>query len=67
MPAPRLSSWISTSPTGVPFNLKGGDVDGVGHFKAKNNTGEIIYRMLTSDCTDLDCKGSYAGGPAVAD
>ena len=50
-----------------PFNLKGGDVDGVGHFKAKNNTGAIIYRMLTSDCTDLDCKGSYAGGPAVAD
>ena len=50
-----------------PFNLKGGDADGVGHFKAKNNTGAIIYQMLTSDCTDLDCKGAYAGGPAVAE
>ena len=50
-----------------PFVLKGGDVDGVGHFKAKNNTGEIIYQMLNSDCTDLACKGSYAGGPVVAD
>ncbi|HEX3203672.1 MAG TPA: hypothetical protein VHQ67_02895 [Nitrospiraceae bacterium] len=50
-----------------PFVLKGGDTDGVGHFKAKNNTGEIIYRMLNSDCTELECKGTYTGGPVVAE
>jgi pimeloyl-ACP methyl ester carboxylesterase len=50
-----------------PFVQMGGDVDGVGHFKAKNNTGEIIYQMLNSDCTGLDCKGSYEGGPVAAD
>jgi len=51
----------------TPFALMGGDVDGVGHFKAKNNSGAILYQMLNSDCTDLECKGTYAGGPAVAD
>jgi pimeloyl-ACP methyl ester carboxylesterase len=50
-----------------PFVLMGGDTDGIGHFKAKNNTGEIIYQMLNSDCTDLDCKGTYTGGPVVAE
>jgi hypothetical protein len=42
------------------------DVDGVGHFKAKNNTGAIDVAMLTSDCAGLDCRGSYAGGPVTA-
>ncbi len=50
-----------------PFVQMGGDADGVGHFKAKNNAGEIIYHMLNSDCTDLDCKGAYTGGPVVAE
>ncbi|MDD5577669.1 MAG: hypothetical protein PHY16_00145 [Methylobacter sp.] len=50
-----------------PFVQMGGDADGIGHFKAKNNSGEIIYQMLNSDCTGLDCKGSYAGGPVIAD
>lgn len=50
-----------------PFVALGGDVDGIGHFKAKNYTGEIVYTMLNTDCTDLQCKGSYNGGPVLAD
>lgn len=49
-----------------PWNLLGGDTDGVGHFKARNNTGEIIYTMLTTDCKDLGCKGPYKSGPVKA-
>ena len=51
---------------GSLFAARGGDVDGVGHFKAKNNTGAIDVAMLTSDCAGLDCRGSYAGGPVTA-
>ena len=51
---------------GSLFTARGGDLDGVGHFKAKNNTGAITYRMLSSDCSGLACRGSYAGGPVVA-
>ena len=50
-----------------PFVVKGGDADGVGHFKAKNNSGEIIYKMLNSDCEGILCKGSYTGGPVVSE
>jgi pimeloyl-ACP methyl ester carboxylesterase len=55
----RFNDWS-------PFAAKGGDSDGVGHFKAKINTGEIIYRMLSSDCVGDDCKGAYRGGPVQA-
>ncbi len=51
---------------GSLFASRGGDVDGVGHFKARNNTGAIDVAMLTSDCAGLDCRGSYAGGPVTA-
>jgi len=51
---------------GSLFTVRGGDVDGVGHFKAKNNTGAIVYQMLDSDCADLTCRGSYSGGPVTA-
>ncbi len=50
----------------VNMNILGGDTDGIGHFKAKNNTGGIIYTMLTTDCKGLQCKGPYAGGPVKA-
>ncbi len=42
-----------------PFNLGGGDIDGVGHFRAKNNTGEIQVEMLTSSCSGTSCCGGY--------
>ncbi len=50
-----------------PFVVRGGDADGIGHFKAKINTGKIIYEMLNSDCTGSDCRGTYTGGPVMVD
>jgi len=44
-----------------PYNLSGGDLDGVGHFRAKNNTGAVQLRMLTTSCTGASCCGGYAG------
>jgi len=49
-----------------PTALSGGDADGVGHFKVRNNTGQIIYEMLHTDCTGILCRGSYTGGPVKA-
>jgi hypothetical protein len=43
------------------YNLGGGDSDGVGHFRSKNNTGEIQWQMLNSTCTGIGCKGTYTG------
>lgn len=48
---------------GYPTNVGGGDTDGVGHFKAKNNTGAIIYRMIGSSCTGTGCASLYSYGP----
>lgn len=33
----------------------GGDEDGVGHFRARNNSGPILVHMLNSECTGEDC------------
>lgn len=52
---------------GSPGNIMGGDTDGVGHFKVRNNSGEILYAILNSDCNGLACKGSYLGGPVKLD
>jgi pimeloyl-ACP methyl ester carboxylesterase len=51
---------------GSLFATRGGDVDGVGHYKTKNNTGAISYQMLNSECADIACQGTYAGGPVTA-
>jgi pimeloyl-ACP methyl ester carboxylesterase len=48
---------------GSPWNQMGGDTDGVGHFKAKNNSGEVLYAIIHTNCKGLACKGGYAGGP----
>jgi pimeloyl-ACP methyl ester carboxylesterase len=71
----QLNIGIGTTAQKVAFDFKnwspnsrlGGDIDGVGHFKAKNNAGQIIFRMLNSDCAGLDCKDSYTGSPVIAD
>lgn len=42
-----------------PFNLGGGDADGVGHIRAKNNTGVIQVNMLTTGCTGVACCAGY--------
>lgn len=44
-----------------PFNLSGGDLDGVGHFRSKNNTGLIQLNMLTTACTGTGCCSGYGG------
>lgn len=44
------------------FNLLGGDADGVGHYRAKNNTGRILLNMLTTSCTGTGCCSGY-GAP----
>ncbi|RJG02572.1 lipase [Noviherbaspirillum sedimenti] len=47
-----------------PFNRMGGDAsNGIGHFRAKDNAGSIIYRMLQTDCRGLACAWDYNYGP----
>lgn len=41
------------------YNLAGGDADGVGHFRAKNNTGKIVLNMLTTNCSGIGCCSGY--------
>ena len=41
------------------YNTGGGDLDGVGHFRTKNNTGAIQVHMLTTECEGTTCCGSY--------
>lgn len=48
---------------GMPTNLGGGDTDGVGHFRARNNTGRILYNMLSTSCTGTGCATGYSYGP----
>jgi pimeloyl-ACP methyl ester carboxylesterase len=47
-----LSDWTY-------YNLAGGDADGVGHFRSKNNTGRIQYNMLNTSCTGTGCCSGY--------
>lgn len=51
--------------TGTAFTIAAGDLDGIGHFKARNNTGQILVEMLTSECTGLQCRGDYDAGPVT--
>lgn len=45
------------------FNPMGGDSDGVGHFHAKWNTGQIIRRMLIFACSGTAGAAGYTYGP----
>lgn len=52
---------------GSPYQTGGGDLsNGVGHVRARANTGKIIHRMLSTTCTS-GCASGYVGvyGPAV--
>lgn len=47
-----------------PFNRMGGDAsNGIGHFRARDNAGTLIYRMLQTDCRGLACAEDYHYGP----
>jgi pimeloyl-ACP methyl ester carboxylesterase len=52
---------------GSPWNLMGGDSNGVGHYKARINTGAIQYQMLNSDCTNDACSVMGYSGPVKVD
>jgi pimeloyl-ACP methyl ester carboxylesterase len=41
------------------YNTGGGDSNGVGHFRAKNNTGVIQRNMITGSCTGTGCCSGY--------
>lgn len=41
------------------YNTGGGDADGVGHFRSKNNTGVIQRNMITGACTGTGCCSGY--------
>jgi pimeloyl-ACP methyl ester carboxylesterase len=41
------------------YNLGGGDADGVGHFRAKNNTGIIQVNIIKTNCVGTDCCANY--------
>ncbi|MEM6793287.1 MAG: lipase [Acidobacteriota bacterium] len=41
------------------LNLLGGDADGVGHYRAKNETGVIQVNMLRTSCTGTGCCAGY--------
>lgn len=43
---------------GMPYNAHGGDLDGVGHLRARANAGAIIVKMLTTTCT-TGCDSGY--------
>lgn len=43
-----------------PYNLSGGDLDGVGHFRSKNDTGAVQVNMLTTSCTGTACCTGYS-------
>lgn len=48
---------------GLPWNVAGGDRDGVGHFHARSNTGRIIANMLGTPCSGTACANGYVYGP----
>jgi hypothetical protein len=48
---------------GMPWNVFGGDTNGVGHFHARSNTGTILVNMLNTTCTGTGCAAGYSYGP----
>lgn len=55
----------SDEANGGSANTAGGDLDGVGHIKARNNTGRILVEMLGTACRQGECARTYEFGPAV--
>ncbi|MCG8462472.1 MAG: lipase family protein [Holophagales bacterium] len=63
----QLDVGYGTPATGVDFdfsdwsifNTLGGDADGVGHYRAKSNSGRILVNMLTTSCAGTGCCSGY--------
>ncbi len=49
-----------------PYNLSGGDLDGVGHFNSKTHSGAILVQMFTTNCKGAACAQTYNYGPVDA-
>lgn len=48
-----------------PYNLSGGDLDGIGHFNSKINSGVLLLQMISTDCQGVLCAATYQSGPVV--
>jgi pimeloyl-ACP methyl ester carboxylesterase len=65
VPAPNVRAQLDVGrgalpgeePSGAPDNAayQGGDANGVGHFRARIDSGQIIYRMLRTSCRGNGC------------
>ena len=42
------------------FNIAGGDANGVGHFRSRNNAGQLLINMLRSSCSGTGCCSGYS-------
>ena len=51
---------IGYGSTTVSEPLSGGDADGVGHFRSRNNSGPILLNMLTTSCSGTGCCSGYS-------
>ena len=58
--APNVRAQLDVG-KGAPLEGNHDDTAGVGHLRARRNTGEIQAAMLATDCTGAACCGSYAG------
>lgn len=54
-----LSLSLPPLPAAALTYTGGGDSDGVGHFRSKNNTGVIQRNMITGACTGTGCCSGY--------
>lgn len=59
-PASPLPAWTAGVDSQVS-SLFPHDLGGIGHFGARDYTGPIVWRMLTSDCRDTACASAYDG------
>ena len=46
---------------GSIYVVDGGDADGVGHIRAKSNTGRVQRNLLRTECLGAACCAGYAG------
>jgi pimeloyl-ACP methyl ester carboxylesterase len=58
--APNLRAQLDVG-VGQPLEGNHDDTSGVGHLRARRDTGQIQAAMLTTECTGAACCASYAG------
>jgi pimeloyl-ACP methyl ester carboxylesterase len=58
--APNVRAQLDVG-AGAPMEGSHDDTSGVGHYRARRDTGQILARMLGSECTGAGCCGDYVG------